>query len=299
MIVPPSSYFPHYRYCALARPGAEIWRTVTGAVLIMALYFASLIALLAFLRQHYGDLIGAAIYVGMQRGTTPGALILLFGTFLGLAAAVFAATRLVHGRRAGSVFGPHRQAIRDFWAVAMACIGLNLAVLPFALFDTGVTRNLDLASFVTYMPYALLGILIQSASEELVFRGYLQQQLGARFQSPLIWMGLPSAIFACAHYAPETYRQNTLVILLWAGLFGVLAADLTARSGTLGAAIGFHFANNLAAFLLVGIDGDMDGLSLWSQAVDLGNQQAMLPSLATDFLGTIVAWLLARLVLRL
>jgi DNA-directed RNA polymerase subunit RPC12/RpoP len=41
-----------------------------------------------------------------------------------------------------------------------------------------------------------VGVLIQTGAEEVLFRGYLQQQLAARFASPIAWMVLPSAIFA-------------------------------------------------------------------------------------------------------
>ena len=270
-----------------------------GAVMIVVLYLASLLALMTYIRAHYGDLIGSAIYMSMMRGASPGALILLFFSFLGMIVAVFATTRALHGRRAGSLVGAPGQAISDFWKVAVAITALNLVILPFALMSDVPARNLDLATFVTFLPFALIGILLQSTAEELVFRGYLQQQLGARFKSPLMWMGLPAAIFAYAHYAPDAYGPNAILIFVWAGLFAVLAADLTARTGTLGAAIGFHFANNLAAFLLVGIDGDMNGLSLWSQAANLADQHVMVPLLAVDLLAMVTAWLLARLVLRL
>ncbi len=50
--------------------------------------------------------------------------------------------------------------------------------------------------------------LIQTGAEELVFRGYLQQQLAARFASPLIWMVLPALIFGAVHYDPATAGPN-------------------------------------------------------------------------------------------
>ena len=52
--------------------------------------------------------------------------------------------------------------------------------------------------------------------------------------------------------------------MIWAFCFGLAAADLTARSGTLGPAIGFHLVNNALAFLLFGQAGGMDsGLALF------------------------------------
>ena len=253
---------------------------------------------MAYIRSHYGGLIGAVIYSSMVRGASPGSMILLLLSFRAMAVAVLGVTRGLHGRRAGTLVGPPRRALADFLRVALTLIALNLVLLLFVLPSENLARHLDVPTFVLCLPVALIGLLVQTGAEELVFRGYLQQQLAARFRTPWVWMVLPQALFAWAHFAPEVYGRNALAIFLWAAVFGLFAADLTARSGTLGAATGFPFANNLAAFLFIGIDGDMNGLALWSRAVDLTNPQAVWPLLQIDFLSMAVAWLLARLVLR-
>jgi hypothetical protein len=88
------------------------------------------------------------------------------------------------------------------------------------------------------------------------------------------------------------------MIALWAAFFGVLAADLTARSGSLGAALGFHMANNVVALLIIGVGGTLDGLALWSLPIDLTDPAVARPALIVDFATMIVSWLLARLALR-
>ena len=42
-------------------------------------------------------------------------------------------------------------------------------------------------------------IFLQASSEELVFRGYLPQQLAARFGNPAVWGFLPSILFGALH----------------------------------------------------------------------------------------------------
>ena len=298
MIFPRGGYRPHQTYFAAVRPRSELWRTMLGSVIVIIGYVGLLVLFVVYLRSHYGGLIAAGLYASMARGATPGAMILLLLSFLALAAAVLAVTRGLHGRRAGTLFGPKHCAARDFFRVASALVAFNLVLLVFAFLTDEVPRHLDMQTFMLLLPVALIAILVQTGSEELVFRGYLQQQLAARFSTPWVWMVLPQGMFALVHYAPEVYGPNAMAIVLWAGLFGFFAADLTARSGTLGASMGFHFANNLAAFLFVGIDGNMNGLALWSIPVDLTNPQAVWPMLAVDFLSMTVAWLLARVVLR-
>ncbi|MEZ5777536.1 MAG: CPBP family intramembrane glutamic endopeptidase [Paracoccaceae bacterium] len=295
----PVAYAPHNTFIAPARARRELWRTVVGAVGIVALYFGVLLLLMTYLTNRYGFLIASALYQRMAHGDTPGGVMLLLFSFLGLAAGPMVAVRLLHGRPAGTLFGPAAgAAIRDFMRVALPIIGLSLLLLPLTLSDETVTPGLDLRSFFFYLPFALVGLLIQTGAEELVFRGYLQQQLAARFQSPLVWMGLPSALFAAAHYAPSEFGPSSVYIVLWALIFGCLAADLTARSGSLGAALGFHFANNVSALLLVGLSGNLDGVALWTVSVDLADVNSAIPLLLVDLAAMGTSWLLARLALR-
>ena len=84
---------------------------------------------------------------------------------------------------------------------------------------------------------------------------------------------------------------------LWR-VFGLLAADLTARTGSLGAAIGFHFGTNFSALFLTGLYGNLDGLALYNLVIDTTDTGAMVPYLMSDFAFIFVSWLLARVMLR-
>ena len=299
MLTPIAAYAPQEKLSAPARPKAELWRLVPGAVVIAALYLGPLALLSLYLTERYGKLIAAALFERIVHGDTPGGMLLLLWTFLGLALGPLAAVRLLHGRGAATLFGPSWPSVRrDFLRVFVPVFGLQVVLLPLILHGADLRPGLGLAAFLFYLPFALPGILLQTGAEELVFRGYLQSQLAARFRSPAIWIGVPSALFAWGHYLPEDYGQNAWLITLWAALFGVLAADLTARTGNLGAALAFHFANNAVALLVVGVSGNLDGLALWSLPIDLKDAGAARPALILDFATMIVSWLLARLCLR-
>lgn len=293
------AYAPHDAYIAPARRRREVWRLFAGIAIILAAYLGPFVLLGIYLTDTYGRLITEALMQRMARGDTPGGMLMLLWTFLGLALGPMAAARLLHGRAAGTLIGPSlRRAGADFFRVLGPVLALNAVLLPFALGSEATHPGLGLGAFLTYLPFALPGVLIQTGAEELVFRGYLQQQLAARFRSPLIWIGLPAALFAFGHYMPDEFGASAWAVALWAAVFGVLAADLTARTGNLGAALGFHFANNIAALLFVGIENNLDGLALWTMSVDLTDPGAVLPALAVDFAAMITSWLLARLVLR-
>lgn len=293
------AYRPHDRFVAPARAKRDLWRLPAGVAVIGAIYLGGLFLLSAYLSGTYGQWFAAALLRRLAQGDTPGILILTLWTFLGLALGPMAAARLVNGRSAATLFGgPVARIISDFRCVALAVVALNLVLLPFHLGGDDISPGLSFGAFLIHLPFALPAILIQTSAEELVFRGYLQQQVAARFAHPVLWMGIPAALFAWGHYLPGDFGPNAWAIAVWALVFGLLAADLTARTGTLGAAIGFHFANNLSALLLVGLAGNLDGLALWRLTIDISAPGVLGPALAIDFAMMIVSWLLARLVLR-
>lgn len=294
-----TAYAAHHAFAAPAGRRRELWRLFPGMAIIVGSYLGLLIVLGAYLTQTYGPLIAGALIQRMARGDTPGGMFLLLWTFAGLAAGAIAAVRIVHGRSASTLFGPSpRRVLADFRTVALPVVALHLALLPLTLGASDAAPGLTFGALLGYLPFALPGLLIQTGAEELVFRGYLQQQLAARFAHPAIWMGLPSALFAFGHYLPADYGRSAWAVALWAGAFGLFAADLTARTGTLGAALGLHFANNVSAILLVGVAGNLDGLALWSVTMDLSDPGVVGPALAVDFVVMLISWLLARLALR-
>lgn len=74
-------------------------------------------------------------------------------------------------------------------------------------------------------------------------------------------------------------------------LVGIFAADLTARTGNLGAAIGLHFTNNFFALCVLSLDGALSGVSLFVTPFQAGEVDALRPLLLTDlvFIGGIYA----------
>ena len=293
------AYSPHEIYVAPARRRRELWRLIPAALVILFLYVAPLAAFSAGLALSYGPQIADAITRRVVEGGTPGAMLVMLYSFSGLMMGTMAAVRLVHRRGAGTLFGPSaRETVGSFLRVIVPLAGLQVVVAAFALNAPAIRPGLSFAAFLGYLPFSLPGIFIQVASEELLFRGYLQQQLAARFASPVVWMGVPSMLFAWGHYLPSEFGPGAVVIVVWALVFGCLAADLTARTGNLGAALAFHAANNMSAMLFIGLEGNLDGLALWSMHVDFNQDLAFSVVMVADFLTMLCAWLLARLALR-
>lgn len=295
----PAAYAPHEGYIAAARPRAQLWRLVPAALVITLFYLAPIFGASTYAALELGSEIADALRARVVAGALPGTMLIVLYSFSGLALGVMAAVRLVHRRGAGTLFGPSvRATARNFLAVLLPVAALNLLVTLLVPGDTVLKPGLPFIEFLAYLPFALPGILIQTGAEELLFRGYLQQQLAARFRSPIVWIGIPSALFASGHYTPDDYGGNALAIVLWAFLFGSLAADLTARTGNIGAALALHLANNASAMLIVGLAGNLDGLALWTTDIDMTAAGPFALLLAADFLMLLSAWLVARIALR-
>ena len=88
------------------------------------------------------------------------------------------------------------------------------------------------------------------------------------------------------------------MIALWAVMFGILMADLTARAGTLGPAIAVHFFNNVSAMVLVATPDQMSGLALYVLPFGVADEAQMAEWLPVDFAYMFVSWLAARFAIR-
>lgn len=286
---------PFDRFLAPARAYPQLWRLLLGLVLIVASFLPMVAAVMlgtwwVLARDEDGLL-------WMQRmitaDTATGTLILL-ATFLPMALATFLAARLLHKRGAGTLFGPRVRVLRDF-VIAAGIVGGMLAV-SVALWSLtyDAVPNLPPGTWAMLLPLALLGVLIQTGAEEVLFRGYLQQQLGARFRSPLAWMVVPSVLFGLVHFDSITMGGAAWLLVGYATVFGLIAADLTARTGSIGAAWGFHFANNVLAILILSTNGTITGLSLYLTPYYISEVDHLNPLLLVDLGFMVLVWLLVR-----
>jgi uncharacterized protein len=290
-------YTAHADFVAPARLRPALWRLGLGLLLVVLVYGAGIAAIFGILIAVSG-LDGANAWVArMVSADTPTATLLVLATFVGMALGPLLAARLLHARPMASLFGPRPRLLRHFAIAAVICGVLNGLT---ALLPTGInpTLNLELPMWVSFLPLALVGILIQTGAEEILFRGYIQSQLAARFASPLAWMVLPSALFALLHFQPSIMGENASLVVAAVFLFAICAADLTAKTGTIGAAWGFHFANNAVAILFLALDGPLSGLALYTVPMGAIPAADLRPMLLSGMVVTAVIWLGIRLAVR-
>ena len=218
------------------------------------------------------------------------------------------------GRKAGlephSVIGSLPQARSDAAIAARRCLAclsaiLVLTVLAVSLLgevvtpppeEAGTTR--PFVSWLTLLPVAAVAVLLQSGSEEVLFRGFLQPVLRARSDNPLVWLGGSAALFGLAHVPFVQSGQEAAYMFFYTFLLGLVLGDLTARTGSIGAAVGLHWAWNVWQFVLFGEqDAPMSGYALF---LHRPVQDAPFTVLTAFAIGLTVAipWLAIRIGLR-
>ena len=292
-------YAAHEALVAPARSSAALWRLIVGFLSATAIYLLLNNLLFAGLFQLAGPQ-NEAFYTDLLSGRTPVAMFALLGSFALMIVGVGTVTRVLHRRSVLGLIGPLHVALPQFGAVTrmVFLVGAVIFLLPPWGMGDPYISNMAIGKWVMLLPLSLIGVLIQVTAEEMVFRGYVQQQLAARFRSPWIWMVLPSVLFALGHYLPDQAGEIALIIALWAGIFGILMADLTARAGSLGPAIAVHFCNNVVAILITSMPDDLSGLALYLTPFSMEDSAALRAWLPVDFAMMLVGWLAARLALR-
>ena len=262
---------PPFWQPAMAR--AQLWRTALGFALVMAIWMV-----VSFVVVVGGARLLQVPTAVLAAGNDWASAAVFFTSFIGFHIALALVLPLLHRRGYASLLGPTlRLNLRHFaigTAVTLA-IALGLTVLMalehLVLADELVPPTAQarpLAPWLLGLLPALALILMQTFAEEAVFRGYLLQQLRARYRSAVIWGIGPALLFGLLHFQPGLYgTTNAAAYVLNATVMGTIAAFVTLRTGNLGAAIGLHFGNN-AALTLFGLEGELSGFSLYGVAMD-------------------------------
>ena len=240
----------------------EFWRTILGFLLFIVL-ISVFYAVIFY---------GWSIFVQSSFLNNPKiTIILLFGSFITWHLALLIIVKLLHKRSYVSLIGAKKKLnLKQFLLAIFVTISISLVsliIIPFEsiLFSQNYLPRIEMSYIKDWLPWvlpALFVIFIQVSAEEVLFRGYLLQQLRARFCSYWIWAIIPSFLFGIAHYDFSTFENNTFIYMLNAFVFGVLASILTVQSNNISYALGMHFINNIIGVLFFGLGDTLSDLSL-------------------------------------
>ena len=235
----------------------------------------------------------------LESGATPQHMALVLATFVPMAigALVMAAWHL---RGLPSLLGTRIRFLEFFLkgtGTIVVFSGVSI-LLGAVLGGLDLIPHLSLGDWVRHLWWAIPLLFIQITAEELVFRGYLQQQIAARFKSFFWWMILPSLIFSLGHFDPTKDIKLALMIVFATFLFGVIAADLTRVTGSLAAAMGLHFANNFLSIMIIGVPNELSGIALFHTPHTMDDVAEISGFLAFDIGMLLVIWVVIRRIVR-
>ena len=246
----------------------EIWRSVIGLGLFLSilcsLYWFSLIIISNFEYFKFHEHLKISI-------------ILLFSSFLFWHVSLFCVVNLIHKRSYFSLLGPFGKVnwqqflIAIFATFIVFLISFFLVPLEILFFEKENLPERIMISFWEWLPWvfpACIVVFIQTSAEEMLFRGYLLQQLISRFKSFWVWAFFPSVLFGLGHFDYQSFGQNTYFYMVNAAIFGMLTSILTVKSKNLTYALGMHFFNNIIGVLFFGMGDNFSGLALINYYVD-------------------------------
>lgn len=245
-----------YHRLARLRPRYRWWRMLLTGVVAFGIYVAILmlvvvpLVVVSVLVPSWGAelqvLLQTMQYFDLDR---PWLLVALVLPLILMIPALLLASRIVGGRGVGllsSVTG----RLRMGWLGRSLVLAFTVFVVYFAvvLGWSAATGEAIVADFShpglwVMVLLVLLLIPLQAAAEEYVFRGYLMQLVGSWLRHPAFAILLPVPLFVLGH-GYDVWGAASV------GVFAIVAAWLTWRTGGLEAAISLHIVNNVLIFLL-------------------------------------------------
>ncbi|QNA93203.1 MULTISPECIES: CPBP family intramembrane glutamic endopeptidase [unclassified Microbacterium] len=257
-VAPPSEQVERYAFHRLAhvRPRHRWWKPLLTGVVGVALYVVLLLLLVvplvvvSVVVPSWGVemqvLLTTTQYFDLDR---PWLLVAMVLPLILMIPALLLASRIVEGRGIGllsSVSG----RLRMRWLGKSLLLAFGVFVVYFAVVlgwsaATGDGLVVDFSHRGLWVMLALVLLLIplQAAAEEYVFRGYLMQLVGSWLRHPAFAILLPVPIFVLGH-GYDVWGAASV------GVFAIVAAWLSWRTGGLEAAISLHIVNNVLIFVL-------------------------------------------------
>ena len=248
-----------------------LWRLFLGIVLIVAGWLLwTVVLFIAFVLYQIANGMGLdQALPEMQafiESASPASVTFQLATFFGVWPTTWLVLKLLHGQPFGTLFSPEgRMRWGDFGRGLMLAAGFWVITIAFGLAVVGVPERTDLPLNTWLLAFGPLAVMVffQASAEELIFRGYILQQLAARWRSPLIWAVLPALLFGLAHYSSGTKLDVSWEYVAVTLFFGLAAAAMVWRTGSLAAAMGMHTGMNLFALSGVGVEGIVEGTQLF------------------------------------
>lgn len=188
-------------------------------------------------------------------------------SFAGIWIGLWVAMRFVHREPLAALVGDSR---RVSWPgflkglIAVLITSLLSEILLYWLQPEIARGAISLSTWLLFLIPIVALALLQTSSEEMLFRGYLLRGLARRFESPYVWALLPALLFTSLHWSPDSSPAINACVLASIAAFALLLTLVVYVTGNLGAAFGAHLGNNLTGFLLISHQQSYNSFALFN-----------------------------------
>jgi membrane protease YdiL (CAAX protease family) len=190
--------------------------------------------------------------IGMNRSLV---FALLMGMFVLTLLFFWIATRVFQQKPLSSIITGFEKIRWKRYFFSFAVWGVLLVgftIVSYFMSPADLEVRFDASKFALLFVVAILLVPIQTATEEILFRGYLMQGFGLLFKNGIVPLIITSVLFGLMHASnPEAKAHGLLIMMPYYILFGAFLGILTLLDEGAELAMGIHFANNLFSSLLI------------------------------------------------
>lgn len=217
--------------------------------------------------------------------TSPGAnLVLLYSIGFPFWCAAIAA-RWVHRRRLVSLVAPLRGfRWRLVGRVLVLDITLKLALAGLTLLasDEVTFTGFGLRHLIWAAP-VVVATLVQTTGEDVFFKGYLLQQLGAVTKVGWLAPLLITSVFALGHVGNSDIQKDIIFVMILFASSELVIIYLLIRTAGMEVPFVLHWTNNIVIFLLIAeADTQANDLTLWVTAAPSEDATPLLTNIVSS-----------------
>lgn len=134
------------------------------------------------------------------------------------------------------------------WFVIMAIY----FIVDYTVDPSNYVLQFNISAFLPLLLISALLIPLQTTFEELLFRGYLGQAIGAWTKNRWLVMIIPAVLFGLMHIAnPEVKEYGFWIAMPQYIMFGLVFGLITVLDDGIEVSMGLHAANNIFASLMI------------------------------------------------